>query len=154
MPYGWLHYLRRAVAFARQAPEEFHPVKDGEDPANDEKIDRELSVIMDSHVICHSDSEGFYVPLDFPEPLYDNRDADGLVGGILGSSQRALQELVQAAPLLSIPVRDGDLSDDEANLILQEEEGSHPYWIERYAWLYFFDRLRASIAIRSAVVFG
>jgi hypothetical protein len=153
MPYAWLHYLRRAVAFARQAPKDFCPVQDGEDPSQDERIDRELFVMMDSHVICHSDGGGFYVPIDFPEPLYDDRD-DGVEGGIIGSSQRALQELVQAAPLLGIPVRDGVLSDDDAKVIIQEKEGHHPFWIERYAWLYFFDRLRASILLRSAVVFG
>ena len=37
-PYSWLHYLRRAVAFARQAPEEFCPVPDGEDPSEDEHV--------------------------------------------------------------------------------------------------------------------
>jgi hypothetical protein len=68
-PYSWLHYLRRAVAFARQAPEQFCPVAEGENPADDARIDRELSVVLDSHLICHSDCEGFYVPIDFPEPL-------------------------------------------------------------------------------------
>jgi hypothetical protein len=153
MPYSWLHYLRRAVAFARQAPGEFHPVPDGEDPSRDERIDRELSVLMDSHVICHSDCEGFYVPIDFPEPLYDDRD-DGVTGGIIGSSQRALQELLQAAPLLGIPTQDGVLTNEDAMAIIQEKEGSHPLWIERHAWLYFFDRLRESLALRSAIVFG
>src|SRR5262245_8268855 len=43
-PYSWLHYLRRAVAFARQAPEEFCPLPEGANPADDERIDRELSV--------------------------------------------------------------------------------------------------------------
>ena len=153
MPYSWLHYLRRAVAFARQAPEEFHPVTDGQDPAQDERIDRELFVVMDSHVICHSDSDGFYVPIDFPEPLYDDQD-EGVTGGVIGSSQRALQELVQAAPLLGISIWDGDLTDEDAITICREEEGSHPLWIERHAWLYFFARLRESIALQSAVVFG
>jgi hypothetical protein len=153
MPYGWLHYLRRAVAFARQAPDGFCPVEDGEDPARDELIDRELFVLFDSHVICHSDCEGFYVPIDFPEPLYDDRD-DGVPGGIVGSSQRALQELLQTAPLLGIPVACGDLRREVAAALLQQPEGSHPLWVERYAWLYFFERLRDSVQLRSVVVFG
>jgi hypothetical protein len=153
MPYSWLHYLRRAIAFARQASREFHPVPDGENPAQDERIDYELFVRMDSHIICHSDCEGFYVPLDFPEPLYDDRD-DSMIGGVIGSSQRSLQELLQAAPLLGIAVQDGVLTEESTIAILHEAEGTHPFWIERYAWLYFFERLRESIALRSAVVFG
>jgi hypothetical protein len=109
--------------------------------------------MMDSHVICHSDCGGFYVPMDFPEPLYDDRD-DSVIGGIVGSSQRALQELIQAAPLLGIPIRDEALTDEDAIAISHEEEGHNPVWIERHAWLYFFARLCESIALRSAVVFG
>src|SRR5262245_5840287 len=41
-PYSWIHYLRRAVAYARQAPDEFCPVEDGENPADDERVDEEL----------------------------------------------------------------------------------------------------------------
>jgi hypothetical protein len=153
MPYSWLHYLRRAVAFARQTPGEFRPLGERDDPTADERLDYELSVVMDSHVICHSDCEGFYVPIDFPEPLYDDRD-DGIPGGILGSSQRALAELVLTAPLLGIVLRDGELHDRDAIALGEEAEGSHRYWIERYARLYFSERLRQSIAWRSAVVFG
>ena len=105
-PYSWLHYLRRALAFARQAPDQFCPVMDGTSPTEDERLDKEYSVFLDSHLICHSDTEGFYVPIDFPEPLYDDQE-EGLPGGILGSSQRALQEVRQAAPLLGIPLERG-----------------------------------------------
>jgi hypothetical protein len=152
-PYSWLHYLRRAVAFARQAPEQFGPVRDGENPAADERIDEELSVFMDSHLICHSDCDGFYVPIDFPQQLYDD-EAGGLPGGILGSSQRALQEVMQAAPLLGIPLVDGKLSDEAAKVIAEERDGSHPYWIERKVWLTMFEAFRHSIEFKCAVVFG
>jgi hypothetical protein len=152
-PHSWLHYLRRAVAYARQAPEQFYPVPEGENPADDERIDRELSVYMDSHLICHSDCEGFYVPIEFPDPLYDDREGR-LPGGILGSSQRALQEVIQAAPLLGVPVMGGNLSDDAAKALAQEPDGSHPYWIERQVWLTMFEAFRHSIEYQCAVVFG
>jgi hypothetical protein len=152
-PYSWLHYLRRAVAFARQAPGEFCPVKEGDNPADDERIDRELSVYLASHFICHSDCEGFYVPIDFPEPLYDD-DRDELVGGVLGSSQRAMQELIQAAPLLSIPLPNGQLSDEVASAIAEEREGASPYWIERQVWLSMFEAFRLSIKTKCAVMFN
>jgi hypothetical protein len=101
--YTWLPYFARAIAYARQAPTEFTPVG-REDPAADRRLDRERSVAMDSHIICHSDCEGFYVPIDFRHPIYDDR----IWGEVLGSSQRALAELVLAAPLLGIPLRKGN----------------------------------------------
>ncbi len=152
-PYSWLHYLRRAVAFARQAPEEFCPTPQDWDPGTDERMDRELSVSMDSHLICHSDCEGFYVPTDFPEPLYSTKEIK-IQGAILGSSQRTLQEVRQAAPLLGIRLVKGNLSDAAARKIAEEEDGAHPYWIERKVWLTMFEAFRLSVEYKSAVVFG
>jgi hypothetical protein len=149
-PYSWLHDLRRAVAFARQAPDEFCPVPAGANPADDDRIDTELFVMMDSHLICHSDCEGYYVPIDFPEPLFDDR----LQGGILGSGPRALQEVCEAAPLLGIPLVDGSLSDEAARQIAEEADGSNPYWIERKVWLTLFEAFRQSVEYRCAVHFG
>jgi hypothetical protein len=115
-------------------------------------LDKEQFSYTDSHIICHSDCEGFYVPIDFPEPLYGDGDYE-VVGGILGSSIRGLAELAQVAPLLSIPLRDGVLTDLEAAVIAQEMDASQPYWIERQVWLTFFEALRNSIEFGTAVVF-
>jgi hypothetical protein len=151
MPYSWIHYLRRAVAHARHAPKKFGPAPDNYDSENDELILNELSIYLTSHVICHSDSEGYYVPVEFAgEPLVDNK----LVGAFLGSSQTALQELVRTAPLLGIRLRRGQLSDRVAQELCGEAEGSHPYWIERHAWLYLFENLRLSVEFKTAVIFG
>lgn len=153
-PYSYLHYLRRAVAIARQAPAEFGPAPADYDPNTDPRIDRELCVRMDSHLICHSDCEGYYVPQDFPDPLYD-LDGDGLPGGILGSSQRALAELVQVAPLLDIKLRAGELTDSEAARVAADcRAGGHPYEIERYVWLRLFERFQLSVEYGAAVSFG
>jgi hypothetical protein len=151
-PYSWLHYLRRAVAFARQAPAEFGPLPDGEEASEDRRIDRELSVFMDSHLICHSDADGFYVPIDFPEPLYD--DNDELTGGILGSSQRALAEVVLAAPLLGIEMENGKPTKTAVDTIREEEDEAHPLWVERQVWLAMYEKFRLSIEHGTAVVFG
>jgi hypothetical protein len=147
--YTWLPYFARAIAYARQAPTEFTPVGK-EDPAADRRLDRERSVAMDSHIICHSDCEGFYVPVDFTDPIYDDR----IWGEVLGSSQRALAELVLAAPLLGIPLRRGKLSDKAARLIAEEEDGTHPCWRERRVWLKFFEAAHNSIALGTAISFG
>jgi len=108
---------------------------------------------MNSHFICHSGCEGFYVPIDFPEPLYDDLDGD-LPGGILGSSQQALKEIMLAAPLLGIPLRGKKLSDKAAKDIANEPDGSHPYWIERKVWLTMFEAFRHSVEYKCAVIFG
>jgi hypothetical protein len=150
-PYSWLHYLRRAVAYARQAPAEFGPLPEGQEASEDDRIDRELSRNR-SHLICHSDCEGYYVPIDFPEPLHDR--SDQLVGGILGSSQRALAEVVLAAPLLGIELEDGKPTKRAIDTIRAEEDNAHPLWIERKVWLAMYEKFRLSIEHRTAVVFG
>jgi hypothetical protein len=61
------------------------PCPDGENPAQDKAIDDQSSMLS-SHLPCHSDCEGYYVPIDFGEPLF--ADEDAFAGaGMLGSSQ-------------------------------------------------------------------
>jgi hypothetical protein len=150
LPYSMIHYLRRACAFARQAPDEFTPAPAGSNPARDPRVDRELSVMFDSHLICHSDCDGFYVPLDFPEPLYDS--TDDLAGGILGSSYGAMEELVLVAPVLGIRLVKGILPDAVADEINNERDG--PLNTERYVWLKLFEKFRQSIEQKAVVTFG
>lgn len=145
LPYSMIHYLRRAVAYARQAPKEFTPNMPG-DPTRDPRVEDELCVFFDSHLICHSDGGGFYVPIDFPEPLYSDSDT-------LGSCQAAMRELVLVAPLLGIKLRKGKLSDAGAEEINDDTE-DHPLRTERYVWLKLFERFRFSIEAGAVVTFG
>jgi hypothetical protein len=97
------------------------------------------------------------VPVDFPKPLYDKLrdDQPGVVlGGILGSSQGGLRELVLAAPLLGIPLSGGKLSAARARAIGKEQAGAHPHGVERKAWLTMFERLRQSVRFKTVVSFG
>jgi hypothetical protein len=149
-PYGYLHYLRRAIAFSRQAPEEFCPLRDGE-PEEDSRVQHEIRNVETSHLICHSDCEGFYVPVDFPDPLYD--PGFPIPGDVLGSSHQALRELIQVAPLLGITLKDGVLSLAQAKAIDAERDGSHPYEIERQVWLTLYQVMDSSIRLRSLVIF-
>jgi hypothetical protein len=147
MPYSMLHYLRRAIAYARQAPDEFAPATDA-NPARDPRVEDELFSYFDSHLICHSDCGGFYVPIDFPEPLYGEHDT-------LGSCQAAMRELVLVAPLLGIRLNaDGTLSDAEAEAINKSDRDGQPLRTERYVWLKLFERFRHSIATGALVTFG
>jgi hypothetical protein len=151
-PYSYLHRLRRALAYARQAPEEFAQIDRTREPDEDPLIDDELSVYMDSHIICHSDCEGYYVPIDFADVIYGETD-DDIPGGMLGSSYRVLDELVQTAPVLDIRLTDGRLSDDEARSLAGEQDG-HPYEIERIVWFSFYEAARLSIEYKVVIAFG
>lgn len=147
LPYTMVHYLRRAVAYARHAPKRFTPCTG--DPTADPLVDRELSVHFDSHLICHSDCDGFYVPIDFPEPLYEDA---GTGIGQLGSSHAALRELVLTAPVLGIRLRNGALPDAVADELNAERDG--PLRTERYAWFKFYERFRRSVEQEAAAWFG
>jgi len=156
IPYDWLHHLRRAVAYAMRPGKRFQPLRNGEEPSEDPVYDRVLGS-SESHIICHSDCEGFYVPIDFPKPLYDKlRDDDPgvIVGGILGSSPGGLRELVLAAPLLDIRLKNGRLSREQARAICKEPEGAHPHWVARQSWLFIYQGLHQSVEFGAAAVFG
>ncbi len=148
LPYDWLHYLRRAVAFSRQAPDEFTPVAQDEDPSEHELIFHELAC-LDCHLICHSDCDGYYVPIDFHHALYDDEDESG--DTFLGSSQAAMRELIQVAPLINIRVRNGTVTNQLAKKISGERRGR--FYIERQVWLELFEAFRLSIKHRTAVAF-
>src|SRR5205085_3049046 len=107
MPYSWIHYLRRAYAYARQAPHEFAPLPDGQRPTEDRRLDAELYTFAESHLVCHSDTDGYYVPIDFPDPIGDDRREKSSIGGVIGSSQGAMRELIRTAPLLGVAVENG-----------------------------------------------
>jgi hypothetical protein len=55
-----------------------------------------------SHLLCHANNAGFYVPVDFAEPLHAALDEPALPGGLVGSSQRLLAELLELAPHLGV----------------------------------------------------
>lgn len=149
--YGCTHHLRRAVAYARHAQEKFARINREAEPTLDPMYDRELFVHMDSHLICHSDAEGFYVPIDFPEPLYAD-DTEELAGVILGSSQRLLAELIQAAPLLEITLHVNDtLSDAEAEKL--QDQNSHRYGLERLVWFAYYEAASASVKHKTIISF-
>src|SRR5262245_3097960 len=64
-PYSYLHYLRRFAALLAQRPGRVpEPCDDSTLHEADAVVDKH-SAGMQSHLLCHSDCEGFYVPIDF-----------------------------------------------------------------------------------------
>src|SRR6202008_5022884 len=117
MPYSFIHYLRRAYAHRAADPAWMAaPLDEDEDPTDDPVLEEETEMLS-SHLLCHSDAEGFYVPVDFDDVLFEEAEDGELPGGMLGSSYRLLDELVVVAPALGIRLDDGQLSDAEARRI-------------------------------------
>ena len=150
-PYSFLRYLRRIYAHVSRDPG-WTPreVPEGEDPTDDPVLEDE-SAEMESHLRCHSDAEGFYFPIDFEEVIFD--DGNNLPGGMLGSTQRLMGELVTLAPCLGINLRDGALDDSEAERVNEQTEAEGPFWIEKIVWLSLFEAARLSLKYKSAICF-
>ncbi|MFF2556568.1 hypothetical protein ACFVUS_36560 [Nocardia sp. NPDC058058] len=150
-PYSFVHYLRRAYARALENPgEPLTPVAAGEDPTADEVLDR-VMYTFESHLICHSDCEGFYVPADFQEVLFPDAALE-IPGGMVGSSAALLRELAYVARYLGITLVDGELSDAEIAKFANDED-EHPLYRERETWLVLFEQARVSMANHTLITF-
>jgi hypothetical protein len=149
-PYSYLHYLRRFYASRIARPDQVpDPVAEGESPTDDAVLEEVGS--PSHHLLWHSDCEGYYVPIDFPEVLA----GEGIAGAGIGSSMRLLDELKLIAAPLGIVLKEGMLSDADAVAIAEEDEDTGgPYWIERLVWLALFEAARLSIEHRAAIHFG
>lgn len=152
-PYSFLHYLRRAYARWRQDPgSPATPCPEDQDPADDPAIDEE-SCLLDSHLLCHSDCEGFYFPLDFDEVIIDNTNQDRIQGGLLGSSYRLHEELIAMAPALGIG-NAAELDDGTVDDIRTAVEAESGLWIEKGVWLTLMEACRLSKQHGTAICFG
>lgn len=153
-PYGFLHHLRRAYAYAVEQPgTPYTPVEAGEDPAKDPVVD-DLMYMFESHLLCHSDCEGFYVPVPLDEPVFD-REHDVAGGGMIGSSAGLAAELRVTAPLIGIELRpDGTVDDAEIERVFAAANAEKtPVWREQLVWLALFEAARLSVAHGAAIVF-
>jgi hypothetical protein len=151
-PYSFLHYLRRVAAYSFRdknwVAEDF---PSNEDPTEDDVLDSEM-MMFESHLLCHSDCEGFYVPVDFSEVIFDDPKGKRILGGMLGSSHQLMKEIVQIAPSLEINLIDGKLSDADAEKLNSIEDGDKLFR-EKIVWLTLFEASRLSIKHKTAIVF-
>lgn len=149
MPYSFIHYLRRFAVRLRLDPG-WTPTLI-EDPDEDEvyrsffKDYFDAPELLTSHLVCHADSDGLYVPIDFEEVIHDRR----LPGRLLGSSVRLLGELRALAAPLGVRF-DGDRPDVND----RDLEEDVPYFRELYSWQSLYDAARLSVALKSAIAFS
>ena len=104
--------------------------------------------MFDSHLLCHSDCEGLYIPVNFDEPIFD----DEVPTGMLGSSQGLLRELIEVAPHIGIELID-DRPTPACLAEVREIADSGPFWRERVVWDTLFEAATLSIEHRTAIVF-
>ncbi|MFZ6760991.1 hypothetical protein ACO0K9_27620 [Undibacterium sp. Ji50W] len=154
LPYSFIHYLRRAYARRKADPSWIAtPSPKDEEPEEDEALQAEYDA-MNSHLICHSDAEGYYLPVDFSEVLFAESADSDLPGGMLGSSYRLMEELLLVAPALGIKLDNDQLSDSEAERIskvAQEEDGCYR---ELESWILLYECARLSLQYKTAIVFS
>ncbi len=149
-PYSFLHYLRRVYAHAkRDSAWRAEPLEAGRNPTEDTVLDEEMFMFT-SHLLNHSDAEGYYVPQEFEDVIYD----DTVPGGMIGSSQHLLRELIRAAPALGIALEHGELSDAEAERINQVGESDVGLYRENTVWIALFEAARLSIQHNTLIVFS
>ncbi|MGW2183047.1 hypothetical protein ACWCXX_34315 [Streptomyces sp. NPDC001732] len=153
-PYSYLTHLRRVFVLAERG-EPLTPASD----VDDEQYDRDRQKIHDetamfaSHLLCHSDNSGYYIPVDFGEPLFLQPEAGVDGHGMVGSSQRLLAELAGVAPSLGIHLNaDATLSAAEESA-LADLEPDAPFSMEKFTWLQLYRACRASMAGGHAIVF-
>jgi hypothetical protein len=137
---------------ARQNPSWIaEPLPAGAKPADDQILQGEYRR-QASHLLTHSDAEGFYLPIDFKDVLFDR--GEGVPGEMIGSSNRLVEELVFVAPALGIELHGSELSDQQAEEINSLLEARTGLFIEKIAWLSLFEAARLSIEHKTAIVFG
>lgn len=145
-PYRYLHHLRRVFAWALADPEwRAEPFPEHLDPAEDPLVERE-SYLFRSHLLCHSDAEGFYLPIAFDDPL----TGDDVLGGFAGSSYQLLDELQLCATALGVHRDHGRLLPGELERLLDPDA---PLLPERIAFAALQEACELSIAWGTAIAF-
>ncbi|MCL5246221.1 hypothetical protein M4I21_10410 [Cellulophaga sp. 20_2_10] len=151
-PYSFLHYLRRFFAYYMNDENWVaKPFSTDLDPANDPIVEEESSMFY-SHLLVHSDCEGYYIPIDFEEVIFDTEEIT-VPGAMVGSSFGLLTDLKSIAKKLGIELNE--------NLEVQNKEGLYntiddqgDFWIEKMVWLTLFEAANYSIKNKTAIVFN
>lgn len=144
-PYSFLHYLRRAFACVVRR----EPLRTGEMTDEDLDFVQDVTIdLMDSHLLSHSDAEGFYVPQAFHDPLCDDR----LPGGFAGSIPQLLKELERVAPALDISLKDGRLMPAEEKKLAEVDE-EDPFYREKIVWFSLYEASQLCMKHGTLLVF-
>lgn len=86
-----------------------------------------------THLIKHSDEDGFYLPIEFPTPFMMRKSDDGFDSWAcnVGSSQALLKELDELNKYLKVP---GDYGDLCGSARLRQEIQGDVFEKEKWVW--------------------
>ncbi len=177
--YSGLHHLRRLAAHLAESGGLPLPVKE-DNPSKDPAVARyyERATATErpggllarlfgkkplaragpgpfDHLMLHSDAEGLYLPLDFPEVIFPE-DALEIPGAMIGSAPRLLSECRRLALALGIP--DGlDAEADELIEAIDSRPAEGELWkrhpIATHACVQLIAGCEAACADSAALVF-
>lgn len=103
--------------------------------------------MFSSHLLCHADYAGYYIPVDFPDPLFLPEAANVGGAGMVGSSRQLLAELRTFASAIGIQL-------DEAGAVTEEKPADDdPFDAEKFAWSQLYRACLASLDSGHAIVF-
>ncbi|MFF2076784.1 hypothetical protein ACFVXG_18735 [Kitasatospora sp. NPDC058162] len=155
-PYSYLSGLRRVYVLHRLG----EPVT-GARGVSREQYEEELelvddeTVMFDSHLLCHADYAGYYIPAELPfeDPLFLPEESGVPGGGMVGSCGALRAELLGFAAAIGIRLEaDGSLGPAEESR-LADLPGDDPFEPEVFTWLQLYRACRASLDSGNAIVF-
>lgn len=147
-PYSYLAHLRRAytLTLLGEPVTPASATSDAQYVRDQEKVGDE-STMFASHLLCHADHAGYYIPVDFPDPLFLPESADVGGAGMVGSSQQLLAELRSFASAIDVEL------DEAGKAVEQKPTDDDPFDAEKFAWSQLYRACLASIESGHAVVF-
>ncbi|WP_159023668.1 hypothetical protein [Formosa sp. L2A11] len=154
-PYSFLHHLRRFLAhvWENEGNENWTPIpfSPEENPTKDAILEDYYSY-MSSHLLIHSDSEGFYIPVVLQEVLFDT-DKTPVPGAMIGSSYILLEELKDLTKYLDIKL---DANNTVTNIAEVDRtiEKQGDFWIEKLVCVTLIKAAKYSIDNKTAIVFN
>jgi hypothetical protein len=171
--YSGLHYLRRFAAHLDLTGR--LPSPGGDDSSNDPILEQYYQVADGAkgsflsrlwgkhknikrtfdHLIVHSDAEGFYLPIEFPNVLFPDESL-AIAGGMVGSSYSLLRECERIAAALEIPADLDETSDALWEAADSQGEGSlkwERYGVESFSCICLIRGCRKSIESGAVLVF-
>lgn len=147
-PYSYLAHLRRAFTLTQlgEPVTAVSATSDEQYERDQEKVGDETTMFS-SHLLCHADYAGYYIPVDFPDPLFLPEEAEVGGGGMVGSSQQLLAELRSFAPAIGIRL-------DESGAAKEDKPADDdPFDAEKFAWWQLYRACLASVESGQAIVF-
>lgn len=151
-PYRYVSHLRRiyTLTLLGEPVTPAASISEAQYESDQEQVTDEMTMFA-SHLLCHADDAGYYIPVDFPDPLFLPQQAKIPGGGMVGSTQQLLAELMGFAPAIGIHLDErGEIQQTQAAESAGDADAFEP---EPYAWSQMYQACRASIASGHAIVF-